>query len=129
MSSGTQIDLDWTGIDPTLPNGGYAGQASAPANASNGAGGYLTDEEILGIDPVGQTRVSVPEDAPAVAVASKNSSDVTRNDASRLEGQAGVRDYISHARRCGSMMPALRRFVRIQGIGFSIRLFQSCVVR
>ena len=58
MSSGTQIDLDWTGVDA-----GQGGAAAPPASAPNGAGGgtnaYLTDEEILGMAPVGQTLLSV----------------------------------------------------------------------
>ena len=48
MSSGTQAEMDWAGTgaapgEPGLP----------PASAGNGAGraAYLTDEEILGIDP------------------------------------------------------------------------------
>jgi hypothetical protein len=50
MSSGTQIELDWTGIDATS-----SGVATPPASGVNdpgsGAGTYLTDEEILGIEP------------------------------------------------------------------------------
>ena len=50
MSSGTQVDLDWTGMD--------AGQSGTSDSSANGAGGLtaasaarMTDEEILGIDP------------------------------------------------------------------------------
>jgi hypothetical protein len=50
MSSGTQIDRDWTGADAAQSN-----SATAPPSGANGAGAgagaYLTDEEILGIDP------------------------------------------------------------------------------
>lgn len=46
MSSGTQIDL-------TSPNGGYGGTAASPASAPAGGGSYLSDEEILGITPIG----------------------------------------------------------------------------
>jgi hypothetical protein len=50
MSSGTQIDMDWAGIDSAA-----GGSAAPPASAANGTGAaaekYLTDEEILGIDP------------------------------------------------------------------------------
>src|SRR5216684_2235416 len=50
MSSGTQVDLDWTGIDAA--QGGPAAPPAGGANgAGSGAGAYLTDEEILGIDP------------------------------------------------------------------------------
>ena len=50
MSSGTQVDMDWVGADVA---GGGAG-APAAAAPDTGAGGpaYLTDEEILGIEPV-----------------------------------------------------------------------------
>jgi len=48
MSSGTQIDL-------TSPNGGNGGAAappaSVPAGVGAGGGAYLSDEEILGIEP------------------------------------------------------------------------------
>jgi hypothetical protein len=50
MSSGTQIDRDWTGA-----NAAQSSSATAPPSGANGAGAgagaYLTDEEILGIDP------------------------------------------------------------------------------
>ena len=52
MSSGTQIELDWTGVD--AGQGGAAAPARSPINVSTtSAGPYLTDEEILGITPVG----------------------------------------------------------------------------
>src|SRR5580692_1607021 len=58
MSSETQVDLDWTGADPP-PAGG--------ANAAGvGAGTYLTDEEILGMEPVGaaaSNRDVIPSEA------------------------------------------------------------------
>ena len=54
MSSGAQIDMDWAGID-----GAAGGAAAPPASGASGAGAtaekYLTDEEILGIDPVGES--------------------------------------------------------------------------
>ena len=61
MSSGTQVDLDWAGIDPPSPEGGFGGQAPPTAGGANIVGtgegvrdaAYLTDEEILGIEPVG----------------------------------------------------------------------------
>jgi hypothetical protein len=50
MSSGTQIDLDWSGV-----NAAQSDAATATASGVNGAraGTQLTDEEILGIEPVG----------------------------------------------------------------------------
>jgi hypothetical protein len=50
MSSGTQIDLDWTGVNAAQSDAAIP-PASGATGASTGAGTYLTDEEILGIDP------------------------------------------------------------------------------
>src|SRR5258706_10637887 len=54
MSSGAQIEMDWAGID--VASGAVA---TPPVGGANGAGAgaekYLTDEEILGIDPVGES--------------------------------------------------------------------------
>ena len=53
MSSGTQVDLDWAGTDSPSPDKGElggAGASSAPAPGKPAAK-YLTDEEILGIEP------------------------------------------------------------------------------
>jgi hypothetical protein len=54
MSSGTQTDLDWTGIDA----GNGASGAAIPGGTNGGGAGEkysefasMTDEEILGIDP------------------------------------------------------------------------------
>jgi hypothetical protein len=49
MSSGTQVELDWTGVD--AGQGGAAAPAANPTNGA-GAGTYQTDEELLGIEPV-----------------------------------------------------------------------------
>ena len=64
MSSGTQIEMEWTGIDTS------SGAAAPPASAANGAGvgtrAFLTDEEILGIEPFGVTagtRDVIPSEA------------------------------------------------------------------
>jgi hypothetical protein len=46
MSSGTQVDLDWAGTV-----GPQGGTPVLPAIAPNNGAAYLTDEEILGIDP------------------------------------------------------------------------------
>src|SRR6266478_3364048 len=72
MSSGTQVELDWTEVD-AAPGG-----ASTPlANgAGSGTGAYLTDEEILGLEPVGaaskaQDRVA-PQDDKAESVGARH---------------------------------------------------------
>src|SRR6266853_3899648 len=50
MSSGTQIDLDWSGV-----NAAQSDAATPAPSGVNGAGAgtQITDEEILGIEPVG----------------------------------------------------------------------------
>jgi hypothetical protein len=49
MSSGTQVDLVWAGTD-AVQDGAAAPPASTP-NTGAAREAYLTDEEILGIDP------------------------------------------------------------------------------
>jgi len=66
MSSGTQIDMDWAGID------GAAGETSAPpVGGGNGAGTgtekFLTDEEILEIESVGESRTTSRDVIPSGA--------------------------------------------------------------
>src|SRR5271169_3245717 len=50
MSSGTQVDLDWAGTDAA--QGGSAAPPASALNTGAAGGAYLTDEEILGIEPV-----------------------------------------------------------------------------
>jgi hypothetical protein len=53
MAHGTQVDLDWAGTESPSPENGQmggAGASSAPA-VGKPAAKYLTDEEILGIEP------------------------------------------------------------------------------
>jgi len=78
MSSGTQVELDWTEVD-AAPGG-----ASTPlANgAGSGTGAYLTDEEILGLEPVGvaskaQDRVA-PQDDKAESVGARHAVPLQR---------------------------------------------------
>src|SRR5882724_8555062 len=72
MSSGAQVELDWTEVD-AAPGG-----ASTPlANgAGSGTGAYLTDEEILGLEPVGvgskeHNRIA-PQDDKAESVGARH---------------------------------------------------------
>src|SRR6267154_875636 len=75
MSSGAQVELDWTEVDAAP-----GGAATVPANGTNGAGSgtgaYLTDEEILGLEPVGvaskeHNRVA-PQDDKAESVGARH---------------------------------------------------------
>jgi hypothetical protein len=72
MSSATQVDLDWAGMD-SVPGGagvslGRQNEGPAVANGSAGAA-YLTDEEILGID------VGAGDNASVILSEAKNPSD------------------------------------------------------
>jgi hypothetical protein len=76
MNSGTQVDLVWAGMD-SAPGG--AGVSLAPKNegrvpVSDATGtAYLTDEEILGLEPLGSSR---SKDSAVVLSEAKNPSDV-----------------------------------------------------
>jgi hypothetical protein len=88
MSSGTQVDLDWAGTDA-----GQGGAGAPPASAPNtGAAGaaYLTDEEILGIEPNSGTTHT---NQPVIVSEGKNLSsiegageDATKRDSSGKDG-------------------------------------------
>ena len=66
MSSGAQIEMDWAGID--VASGAVA---TPPVGGANGAGAgaekYLTDEEILGIEPVGESTSTRRDVIPSAA--------------------------------------------------------------
>jgi len=51
MSNGTQVDMDWAGTD-VAQSGAGAPPASVPGTGTVGEV-YLTDEEILGLEPIG----------------------------------------------------------------------------
>jgi hypothetical protein len=50
MSSGTQVELDWAGMD-SASGAAAPPPTHGPNGVESGPGAYLTDEEILGIDP------------------------------------------------------------------------------
>ena len=52
MSSGTQVEMDWAGTDAGQGRAGAPPDSAANTGATPG-GAYLTDEEILGIEPIG----------------------------------------------------------------------------
>jgi hypothetical protein len=52
MNTGAQIEADWIAIE-SVPGGAATPPASSPNGTGTDAGAYLTDEEILGIDPIG----------------------------------------------------------------------------
>src|ERR1700704_814451 len=72
MSSGTQVELDWAEVD-AAPGGDSTPLANG---AGSGTGAYLTDEEILGLEPVGvaskeHNRVA-PQDDKAESVGARH---------------------------------------------------------
>src|SRR5258708_32685057 len=54
MSSGAQVEMNWAGLD-AAPGAAATPAASGANGAGTAAEKYLTDEEILGIDPVGES--------------------------------------------------------------------------
>jgi len=110
MSSGTQVDLDWAGTDGGQSGAG-APAASAPATGAS-AGEYLTDEEILGIEPIGSgstrsTRVN-PEDARKVPLAEDAGDPGAQRDSS---GKDGPRNDSVQGNTASAPMPEWMRAV------------------
>jgi hypothetical protein len=89
MSSGTQVDLDWAGTDSAASGG--AGESSA-AGATNGGAGYLTDEEILGIEPLTGSQESsaqrsvIPSEARNLSSIEDAGSTTPQRDSSAKDG-------------------------------------------
>lgn len=112
MSSGTQVDLDWAGIDAAqngagvslaLTQEGFAPKNEGPAMSTNDATGtaHLTDEEILGI-------------ADGVEVPQRDSSGKTRPRNDKGEGavDASVQtDGSTSAQNPGSEDPSYSRAI------------------
>src|SRR5712692_162223 len=66
MSSGAQVELDWAAIDAAQGGEGAAGVVGARgtgANAPSEPSTYRSDEEILGIEPMGQASAHPPDGA------------------------------------------------------------------
>jgi hypothetical protein len=84
MSSGTLANLDWTGTD-AAQGGAAAPPASAP-NTGATRGAYLTDEEILGIEPIGASATKsngvIPSEAGKLASIDDASNPGAQRDSS-----------------------------------------------
>jgi hypothetical protein len=111
MSSGAQVDLDWAGTDVAAgeagaspADGGAAGVAGVGAGLGAGARGgtsdarYLTDEEILGITPVGGNE--------AGRDSSGRDGAANREDAALGDKGAQAEAYATEAGGPGGPMPS-----------------------
>ncbi len=87
MSSGTQVNLDWAGTDVTQGGAGVA-PAGVPGTGAAGVV-YLTDEEILGIDPPSP---KVGFDGQARQVTESGDAGDVRDSSSPHESQAPRND-------------------------------------
>src|SRR6478752_1947869 len=88
MSSGTQVDLDWAGIDAGA-GGTTAPPASDATDSGAGGTGYLTDEEILGIEPVGAVG---PTHHSVILSEAKNLSSIDRDGEDRSRRDSSGND-------------------------------------
>lgn len=121
MSSGSEVDLDWAGVE-AVPPGGATGVAGT--DRSVGAGrlsadstALMSDEEILGIETVGATtgrlRDAIPNETKNSTSLDgfgergerRDSSDKNRprNDAATGMDQSGVRENTAQAEMPGWM--------------------------
>ncbi len=99
MSTGTQVDLDWAGTDVAESGTGGADAGSAGTVAGGARGGaYLTDEEILGITPVGGSETARDSSDSDVAVSGE--------DAALGQKGAQAEAYATGAGGPGGPMPA-----------------------
>ena len=88
MSSGTQVDLDWAEID--VGSGGTTAPPASDATDSGAGGtGYLTDEEILGIEPVGAVG---PTHHSVILSEAKNLSSIDRDGEDRSRRDSSGND-------------------------------------
>jgi len=88
MSSGTQVDLDWAGAD--VRQGGAGATPAGAPNAGGASGAYLTDEEILGIEPVGSVAPThsavILSEAKNLSSIDRTGEDATKRDSSGKDG-------------------------------------------
>jgi hypothetical protein len=105
-SAGAQVDLDWPEMEQLQDaEGGSAGQSGAGnarggANGRDGAAGsaYLTDEEILGMEPTGSERRPAVNEQDAARPGESPRRDSGRPDATRRDLKDDVKDGTPAAR-------------------------------
>src|SRR5260221_545291 len=85
MSRGKQVDLNWAGTEVA-----QSGVAGPPASAPNTGAAYLTDEEILGIEPVGVSaplhHAVIPSEARNLSSIDDAGRDAAQRDSSGKDG-------------------------------------------
>src|SRR5579863_2725553 len=110
MSSGTQVDLDWAGTD--TGQGGAAAPASSGANIGAAGAAYLTDEEILGLEPIGRSTPAhhavIPSEARNLSSIDDGGRDAAQRDSS---GKDGPRNDSIQGTAAGASMPEWMRTV------------------
>jgi hypothetical protein len=115
MSSGTQVEVEWTGVD-TVQSGTTVLPPSSTNGAGAGAGAYLTDEEILGIEPVGATttirRDVIANEARSPSGSSGGSGEKQQRDSAgrnspRNDPPSPNNGYDGHARALGQEPAAM----------------------
>src|SRR6266851_6189338 len=107
MSSGTQVDLDWAGADA-----GQGGAAAPPASAPNTGAAvetFLTDEEILGIEPAGSVApihsTVILSEAKNLSSIDRTGEDATKRDSSGKDGPQNDSQGTFAERLANSQMP------------------------
>jgi hypothetical protein len=99
MSSGTQIDVDWAGIDGA-PEVATAPPTSGAHGARSESTTSLTDEEILGIVPTGTETTN----RDVISSEARNPSPSSnRNGAPSSQDGNGVRTQAEHSGTAGEM--------------------------
>jgi len=107
MSSGTQVDLDWAGTDVTQGGNGVPPASVAQTDAAGAA--YLTDEEILGIEPIGSVASThstvILSEAKNLSSIDRAGGDATNRDSSGKDGPQNDSQGTPAERIANSQMP------------------------
>ncbi len=119
MSSGAQVDMDWAGTDASSADAAGGGAAAGGANGAPGTSDaannarYLTDEEILGIEPPshkgGYGGVARAGEAEGRGDSGRRDGDASVSGdgaAGGMKGEGGAENPQAEARATEAGMPA-----------------------
>ncbi|HXP78651.1 MAG TPA: hypothetical protein VN976_02005 [Verrucomicrobiae bacterium] len=108
MSSGVQVDLDWAGTQAS-----QSGAPVSPAGAANtGAAGaaYLTDEEILDMEPIGSSVARpnsvIPSEARNLSSIEDGSNESSQRDSSGKDGPQNDNQDTAAGHEASAQMPS-----------------------